>query len=991
MQVRILGTISVALVAMPAMAQQTGTIVGKVVGRNGQGLANVRIEVSGNVLPQVRTVVTSPSGEYRVPFLPPGEYVLTYSHPEKATQKRPASVVLNQTTTSNLTLVDTASAQVEVIGEKAPLLDTASTELKTSFSSEIISSLPVGHDYRDLVKLIPGVTYTEDAVRAPSAGGSGQDNVHQFDGVNVNLPFYGTMSSEPSGHDIDQVTVNKGGADATGFNRSAGYTINSVSKSGTNALAGELIYQVIPDSLVAHRKYSSALVYDPKKTYTSLNVGGPLLKDRLFYFVSVYHPTVTQANQTNNFGPLPEFSSSRNEYFGKLTWAPLQTLLIHASYRDSKNTSNHSGYGSSTAPTVGDGAESKMKISTLEASWNVTANSFINFKTTNFILKSADNPDYRSPVKPVYDVTTLDVSALATQGQFTVPTRRTGTTAAILAYNTFVTPLIAQYGWAQDPTGATGGGSVVGGYREINNQNFFRRNHEISYEGVWGGEISHTLHAGVQWYKEMEDLYRVSNGWGSITAPFNTFVPTGLPNAGAQVYFQAAVNQQGISGVPAIHSEYESLNYEVNDKIRWRNYTFNVGFVMSNDKMYGSGLAEDGSTVSGYVAARGHKYLEHEVKASDTFQPRLGVTWNYQKDDTVYFNYARFVPSVSSLPRASSWDRNLATTVNVYFNQTGQQLAHQVDASSTGKLYASGLKPRHTDEFLIGTTKDFGKGLNGRFYARYRKSVNFWEDTNNGARVMLNTPDGIPKAYYIPNLYQMMNQLTGTTYADDFAARNVFVIAQLDNAFTKYYEVGTDLEWRGPKTYVNASYTWSHYYGNFDQDNTTTTAGNDSNIFVGSSNIADDFGRQLWNNKYGNLSGDRRHKLKVFGSYELPWQARVGAYFIYQSGQPWQLQDYTVYTADRTAQGSTSTSDTNRYAEPAGSRRTRVHYQVDLTYNQIFWKRDRYRFEGTVDMINVFNRQTGYNVQSNVNTAGTGLYQSYFLPRRTQFGLKFTF
>ena len=74
------------------------------------------------------------------------------------------------------------------------------------------------------------------------------------------------------------------------------------------------------------------------------------------------------------------------------------------------------------------------------------------------------------------------------------------------------------------------------------------------------------------------------------------------------------------------------------------------------------------------------------------------------------------------------------------------------------------------------------------------------------------------------------------------------------------------MEWKGTQGLSSTlSYSWSHYYGNFDQDNSTSSAANDSNIFVGSSNIADDFGRQLWNNKYGNLSGDRRHKLKVFG------------------------------------------------------------------------------------------------------------------------------
>ena len=66
--------------------------------------------------------------------------------------------------------------------------------------------MPLGPDYRDLVRLAPGVQVTQDLVRGPSVGGSGQDNVYRFDGVDVSLPMFGTLSAEPSSHDIDQVT-----------------------------------------------------------------------------------------------------------------------------------------------------------------------------------------------------------------------------------------------------------------------------------------------------------------------------------------------------------------------------------------------------------------------------------------------------------------------------------------------------------------------------------------------------------------------------------------------------------------------------------------------------------------------------------------------------------------------------------------------------------------------------------------------------------------
>ena len=200
--------LALILVALPASAQQAGTLVGKVVSKNGKPLAGVQVEAASNVLPQARRFVTNENGDYRMPFLPPGDYTLTFTATGKSTEKRAIPVALQQTSTINVTMIDasTVGATVEVTAQTT-LVDASSAELKTSFSSEIMNSLPVGQDYRDLVKLIPGVMYSQDAVRAPSAGGSGQDNVHQFDGVNVNLPMYGTLSSTPSGHDIDQVTI----------------------------------------------------------------------------------------------------------------------------------------------------------------------------------------------------------------------------------------------------------------------------------------------------------------------------------------------------------------------------------------------------------------------------------------------------------------------------------------------------------------------------------------------------------------------------------------------------------------------------------------------------------------------------------------------------------------------------------------------------------------------------------------------------------------
>ena len=208
--------------------------------------------------------------------------------------------------------------------------------------------------------------------------------------------------------------------------------------------------------------------------------------------------------------------------------------------------------------------------------------------------------------------------------------------------------------------------------------------------------------------------------------------------------------------------------------------------------------------------------------------------------------------------------------------------------------------------------------------------------------------------------------------------------AELATNYTKYSAVSLETEWNRDNFFMNASYTWSHYYGNFDQDNTTTN--NDQAIFIGSSNLADGAGRQLWNNKDGNLRGDRRHQFKTYGYYNFDWNGSAGAYLVYQSGQPWEAWDSNVYR-----EYTSSTSDTIRYAEPAGTNTTDAHWQLDLNYTQNFTIFKNQNLQLRADVFNVFDNQTGYGIQSKVNSAGFGDPTRFFNPRRIQVAFKYQF
>lgn len=968
-------------VATPVAAQQTGAINGKVLDTGGGVLPGVTVEARSDVLPGPRVATTGANGEYRLPALPPGNYTLTFVLNGMQTVTRQARVQLAEDIAADATMSVAGVAETVTVTATSSLIERDSATIKSGLSNEQIMAIPVGQEYRDLIKLIPGVQFTQDAVRGPSAGGSGQDNVYQFDGVNVTLPLFGTLSAEPATHDIAQITTVKGGARAVDFDRSGGFTIDSVSKSGTNRYAGELGFQLQNHDMSSPPDVERLSKFEQDRNWTTASIGGPIIRDRVNFYGSYYRPEISRDNQANLYGDLPQYDSTRNEGFGKLTITPLSALLLNLSYRDSHRLDKGDVFASNAARTTGGGNESRQKIGIGEGSWLINSMSHATFKFTHFALKTQGRPDNVADVGIGTAVgTQLDLANLDRQGLFSVPAPIAGQTA----FNAFVQPLIDRYGYILD--GNRVGSGSVGFGALFDKDDFFRDSGQVGYNVVFGNNLTHNVHVGYQRYTDSEDLTRSSNGWGSITVPGGRLSP---PVGSTQpAFFTAAFQQQTIGAVPTIHSEYRSQSVEINDTIRWNRWSFNVGLLASNDTLYGQGLNEDGSTLSGYVLSTatdtgGRQYKMYEIPWSKMIQPRLGATWAYNGNDTVFASYARYYPAASSLPRAASWDRNLATTIQAHFDANGVLFATTPIASSSGKLFVDDLTPRTVDELLAGTARQINSRWTARLYGRYRHGTHFWEDTNNNARIAFrtaSTPASVPAELYIPSLDDQRRQigngsLNGSSY----------VIAELDGAFTKFSEATLETEWTGRKAFVRGSYTWSHYYGNFDQDN-TTGAVNDMNTFVGSSNVGDGAGRQLWDNKYGDLRGDRPHMFKVYGYYGLPWNATAGAYLVAQSGQPWEAQSYEPYIAL-----TTNTSDSNRNAEPAGSKRAPSHWQADLNYTQNIPVQGRYTFQIVADMFNAFDKQTGYDFQPSVHSSTFGVPRQYFSPKRFQIAARFRF
>jgi hypothetical protein len=979
----VLVAITAAIFSTPLLAQQTGEITGRVTdASDGSAISAVAIEATSPVLPGVRTSTTSDNGDYKLSALPPGTYTLKFTLSDATTRTRVTNVLLQQRTIVNLPVDFNADAgvleEVIVVGTSTIAPDTGGASLAGAIGTDLFEALPVGQEYRDLIKLIPGVQYTQDEVRGPSAGGSGQDNVYQFDGVDVSLPMYGTLSAEPSTHDIDQISIVRGGAKAIGFNRSGGFKVNTISKRGTDEWHGAASYTVEDSGLTASRQNTDD-EFDQDSDWLVASLGGPIIQEKLYFYGSFYRPTVTRNNRDNAYGAVPKYESTRDEYFGKLTWAPTENLLFDASYRTSDRTVTGAGVDTYETADGSTGSENGQDIGIVEGSWIINDRSSAYFKYTDFTNKGTSRPDLILDAQPAIGAS-LDLNNLDRMGHFQVPI----VDASDPVQAAWAQELINRYGYIEN--GQARGGGLVGAGTDFDTQDFFRESFEIGYDLTLESEsVSHDLHAGYHQEKIDEHLIRSSNGWGYI----DSIGGVETASDGTPIFFQALPYQTSLGeyGVPPIDTGAKSRNIELNDTMYWKDFTFNVGVLFSEDKLYGQGL-EKADTISGFVVAPGNRYMMKKVSFGDMVQPRLGITWDANDSTSVFANFSRYNPSASSLPRAAAWDRNLHSTIEADFDIDGNMIEAETRQSSSGKFFQEGIDPRYTDEYLAGVNWDVSETFSTRIHARYRRSRNFWEDTWNGSRVGYSCtseperfgcmPSGwAPEELYLPELdaYRLQlgnGELNGSSY----------VIAQLDRSYTDYYEVSFEGEWQYENFYLTGSYTWSQYKGNFDQDNTSSV--NDANRFVGSSNLADGRGRQLWNMKDGTLRGDRTHLFKFYGYYDLPWNAQTGFYALYQSGQPWETWDGSIYGYS---------SDTIRYAEKAGKRRSGTHVQLDLNYVQNFYlgSGDRYTIQLRADLFNAFNNQTGYNVQPSINEAGYGKPRNYYNPRRLQLMAKFLF
>lgn len=294
---------AVAVPPLPAAAQTLyGSIIGIVSDNSGGVLPGATVTARNTGTGLVQTTTTDETGNFRMPNLVPGTYDLTVSIQGFSEYERTAIPVA-----AGAPVRVEASMQVGGLTEtvsvvsESTLLQTEKTDLSTQITSKDVVNLPLNtyRNYQQLINLVPGATPSQfqnaeldtpgRSLRTWVNGTQPNNNATRVDGavsVNIWLPHHVGYVSPAETIETVNVSTNNFDADQ---GMASGAAVTVVTKSGTNELKGSGFWFFNRDEFDANTFQNNAANLDKPDRSRDIyggTLGGPILKDKLFYFGS---------------------------------------------------------------------------------------------------------------------------------------------------------------------------------------------------------------------------------------------------------------------------------------------------------------------------------------------------------------------------------------------------------------------------------------------------------------------------------------------------------------------------------------------------------------------------------------------------------------------------------------------------------------------------------------------------------------------------------
>lgn len=409
--------VTLLVAAAPLAAQGVNVqLAGVVSDSNGQPVALATVSIRNEETGFTRVVQTGENGRYLAVNLPVGPYAVTVTKSGYQTASNvKIGLNLGDAAPLNVKLAPEAAATVEVVATAAAVDSERSTQAAI-INPDALQNLPsFNRSFTSLATTAPQVVVDSQRGNLAIAGQRGVNTAVQIDGGDVDEPFFGGVTGAAEGSTpftvsieaIREYQVVTDGASAE-YGRMGGGYVNAITKSGTNDFGGSVFYYTRPQSMIANEPsllqadgtYKQNVVADYSQSQFGFSVGGPIIKDKLFYFV-VYDGQRKTNPWTQVWGQTVNAGASANEavlagmggnydtkndsdvYFGRLDWIinESQTLQFRM------NASKYSGtVGASKTASVTNTASDDVKTMQGIVQWNWTLSSnLLNEATFNFV------------------------------------------------------------------------------------------------------------------------------------------------------------------------------------------------------------------------------------------------------------------------------------------------------------------------------------------------------------------------------------------------------------------------------------------------------------------------------------------------------------------------------------------------------------------------------------------------------------------------------
>ncbi len=602
--------------ASSALAQQRGSIVGKVSDPDGLPLPGATVTVAQAATGFTRTTVTAETGAFSVPNLDPGTYTLTVEMPGFADLRRTDLLL-----TAGLTITLDLRAEVAGVREavvvtgESPLVEKTSNQIGGSLSRKEIEDVPSNfRNFTALTQLIPGITpnpaaSTFEGGQVVANGSPSQQNVYLVDGMYNNDDRLGGSQGTQVRVVLDnieeyQVLSNQYSAEYGG---GAGAIINMVTRGGTNAFNGRA-YTYFRDDTFNSR---NALLPDdapkpPERTLQSgFGLGGPIVRNRAHFYFTIENdqeqiagfktfPAAAAPLATDMLG---EFSVDAFNYFARGDVQLNQNNFINVRWM------------LETAPTKGEGFNTNnqtLDAQTWESDWDHmlsgTYTSVLTDRASNVIRLGVISEDLGTGQQTYFDD---DVNFVGFAGRDPL---------SIPASNVHPSYVAGE------------GGSMV---NTIIHTYVFDESFSYFVPELWGGEHTFKAGGGIS-FNRMEPRTTVDSGTFTFRqdTPYHPNNPASYP-----FQFEIAIGPPGVNGFD-VFSRDRRYYFFVEDK--WRvanNLTLNLG--LRYDKQ------------------------RQTPASSDDFGPRAGFAWDiFSTGKTVvrggFGKFYNYVPVVLDLTHQQS-------------------------------------------------------------------------------------------------------------------------------------------------------------------------------------------------------------------------------------------------------------------------------------------------------------------------------------------------